>query len=169
MSILGSVQMDGKVIKGFNLNAYEYFLNNLQTPQYIQTLLENLTNGVLSHYPKVFSRFAQSIELLACYTLFQWPVHRGTIINKLSVGYLEKEGLVFLQPRSAYQKCLSIPFIVLYWKIKYSNQNVQIPFLKDIKSYFYSDESKNNSLHILNGDSFRKRNLFQIKMVFVLF
>ena len=92
MSILGSAQMDGKVSKGFNLNAYEYFLTNLQTPQYIQTLLENLTNGVLSHYPKVFSRFAQSIPA----TLFSNGLFNGELssISCLLVIW-KKKGLYF--------------------------------------------------------------------------
>jgi GTPase SAR1 family protein len=151
MSIIGSAKMGGAVMKGFKLNAYEYFLEKLQTPQYIETLLEKLTTCVLSHYPKVFSRFSQSIELLSCYTLFQWSVQRETIINLLSVGSLEKEGLVFLQPvaTSSDRFICIIPFITLYWAIKESNQNVQIPFLKDIKSYYSPEESENNSLHIV--------------------
>jgi hypothetical protein len=151
MSIIGSANMGGAVTKGFKLNAYEYFLDKLQTPQHIETLLEKLTTCVLSHYPKVFSRFAQSIELLSCYTLFQWPVLRETIINSLTVGYLEKNGLVFLQPIQTSPECYIciIPFITLYWRIKYSNQIVHIPFLKDIKSYYSPAESENYSLHIV--------------------
>ena len=151
MSIIGSAKSDGKEIKGFNLNSYKYFLENLQTPTHIDILLERLTTGVLSHYPEVFSRFSQSIELLSCYTLFQWPVQRETAINLSSIDSLEKEGLVFLQPMATFSSsfiCI-IPFITLFWAIKYSNQTVQIPFVKDSKSYFSPDESENNSLHIV--------------------
>jgi hypothetical protein len=153
MSIIGSAKLGGAVIKGFKLNAYEYFLEKLQTSQYIETLLEKLTACVLSHYPKVFSRFSSSIELLSCYTLFQWSVQRDTIINSLSVDSLEKEGLVFLQPVGTsihvHRFLCIIPFITLYWAIKQRNQTVQIPFLKDIKSYYSPEESENNSLHIV--------------------
>jgi Cdc6-like AAA superfamily ATPase len=151
MSIMGSAKMNGALTVGFNPIAYEYFLENLQTSENIENLLAQLTVGVLTHYPKVFSRYAPCIELLSCYTLFQWKVQRETIIKGLCVGDLEKEGLVFLQPiqdASDDYLCI-IPFITLYWAITNSNQNVQIPFLKDIKSYFSPDESENNSLHII--------------------
>lgn len=152
MSMMGAAKMNSAPpTVGFNPIAYEYFLEHLQTSQNIENLLAQVTVGVLTHYPKVFSRYAQCIELLSCYTLFQWKVQRETIIKGLCVGNLEKEGLIFLEPiqdASDDYLCI-IPFITLYWAIKYSNQNVQIPFLKDIKSYFSPDESENNSLHII--------------------
>ncbi|KAJ3308464.1 hypothetical protein HDV04_001221, partial [Boothiomyces sp. JEL0838] len=151
MSIMGSADMGGTVIKGFKLDAYVHFLKNMQTSLHIETLLDKLTTAVLAYYPNVFSRFSDSIELLSCYTLFQWTVYRETKVNQLSIGDLEKEGLVFLQPTSklSYSYICIIPFITLFWAIKYCNQSVQIPFLKDIKSYFSPDESENNSLHIV--------------------
>jgi hypothetical protein len=93
---------------------------------------------------------SKAIELLSCYTIFQWPVERESTIVDISVGDLEKEGIVFLQyMNDSQQYACIVPFITLYWAIKYSNQNVEIPFLKNLKSYFSSDESENNSLHIL--------------------
>jgi hypothetical protein len=151
MSIIGSFQRNGTTIKGFKLDCYEHFLENLQTAVHIDTLLEKLTAGVIAFYPNVFNKYEDCIELLSCYTLFQWPVKRKTVISQYSVGDLEKDGLVFLAPDSSISQtyfCV-IPFITLYWNIKYSHQNVQIPFLKDIKSYFSPDESENNSLHIM--------------------
>ncbi|KAJ3252840.1 hypothetical protein HK103_001134 [Boothiomyces macroporosus] len=151
MSIMGSADMGGTVIQGFKLDAYVHFLKNMQTSQHIETLLDKLTTAVVAYYPNVFSRFSDFIELLSCYALFQWTVSRQTKVNHLSIGDLEKEGLVFLQPTSklSYSYICIIPFITLYWAIKYCNQSVQIPFLKDIKSYFSPDESENNSLHIV--------------------
>lgn len=148
MSILGSTST--VPIKGFKLSAYENFLQNLQTPTDIEILLDNLTTSVMAHYPQVIERFANSIELLSCYTLFQWPVLRASIINNSSVGNLEKEGLVFLQPvhNSPGSFVCIVPFITLYWAIK-TRMVVHIPFLKDIKSYYSSEESENNSLHIV--------------------
>jgi hypothetical protein len=60
MSILGSFEMDGTSIKGFKLDAYQYFLQNMQTAQNVELLLERLTTSVLEHYPKVFKRFVKS-------------------------------------------------------------------------------------------------------------
>jgi hypothetical protein len=150
MSIIGGAEMDNTTVTGFKLNAYEHFLKNMQNSQNIETLLDKLTAAVLVYYPKVFLKFSESIELLSCYTLFQWPVQRNSTINRFTVGDLEKEGLVFLHPKlnaPDYYICI-VPFITLYWAIKNSNQ-VQIPFLKHIKSNLSPDESENNSLHIM--------------------
>ncbi|KAJ3316538.1 hypothetical protein HDV06_003309, partial [Boothiomyces sp. JEL0866] len=151
MSIMGSAEMENTEIKGFKLEAYQHFLKKLQTSQHTETLLDKLTVAVLEHYPKVFFTFSECIELLSCYTLFQWSVQRQTKINNLSVGHLEKKGLVFLQPvpNAPDTYICIVPFITLYWAIKHSNQTVQIPFLKNIKSYFSPEESENNSLHIM--------------------
>ena len=152
MSIMGCAAMLGnRTIKGFRLDAYEYFLAHLQTSQDIESLLDKLTYAVLVCYPNVYLNYSESIELLSCYTLFQWPVQRKTIVKSFSVGHLEKEGLVFLQPQLDEPGCFIciIPFITLYWAIKSSHQNVQIPVLNDIRSYSSSDESENTSLHII--------------------
>ena len=156
MSIMGCADMDNTIINGFKLNGYEHFLTNMQTSNNIETLLDKLTTAALAHYPNVFSRFQDVIELLSCYTLFQWTVERDTMIktrtnDQKSVGDLEKEGLIFLQPiHNGWGGYIcTIPFITLYWALKYKSTNLQIPFLKDIKSYVSPDESENNSLHIM--------------------
>jgi hypothetical protein len=151
MSIMGAYAKNQVSIKGFKLDAYEYFLYYLQDSSLIiETLLKKVTTEVLSRYPNVFKSYARSIELLSWYTLFQWNVERETIIDGSSVSDLEKEGLVFLQyvPQTMQYIC-TVPFITLYWAINYSNNNISIPFLKDLKSYFSPDESENNSLHIM--------------------
>ena len=150
---MSCADMDNTVIDGFKLNAYERFLTNMQTFQNIKHLLKNLTTAVLNHYPNVFRRFSESIELLSCYTLFQWPIYRKSVINQFSVGDLEKHGLVFLQPNRnapySFTYTCNIPFIALYWAIEHSNHNVQIPFLKDIKSCFSLDTLENISLRMM--------------------
>lgn len=98
------------------------------------------------------------MELLACYTLFRWPVTRNTILNldkpgfyieakNKMIGNIEKEGLLFLEPiqNSADFYCI-IPFLTLYWLIKNSQQTVSIPLLDNISNYY---SSENCSLHIM--------------------
>jgi hypothetical protein len=126
-------------------------LKNLQTSQNVENLLEKVTTGVLVHYSKVFDKFESSIELLSCYTLFQWAVQRDTMINRISVGDFEKEDLVFLQPTPSetdWYLCV-IPFITLVWALKHSKDSIQIPILRNVDSYFSPDESENNSLRII--------------------
>jgi hypothetical protein len=150
MSIMGAFIKDGSHIIGFKLETYEYFLDNLQDSLNIQNLLDKITTMILSKYSNLFKSYAKSIELISCYTLFQWSVERETIIDGSSIGDLEKEGLIFLEYNSLTKKFhCTVPFITLYWAIKYSNGNVSIPFLKDTKSYFSSEESENITLHIM--------------------
>lgn len=166
MSIMGAFAMNQEYINGFKLDAFEYFLDHLQdTSRSIEVLLMKVTNDVLSRYCEVFKSYAKLIELLSCYTLFQWNVERNTIIDGSSVCDLEKIGLVFLQyvPQTRQYIC-TVPFITLYWAINYSNTNISIPFLKDLKSYFSPDESENNTLHIMMAKLWglsRKDNLRQ--------
>ena len=145
MSIIGGAE------KGFKHDCYERFLKYFQTSQNIEILLEKVTTEVLAHYPKVFLKFASFIDLLSCYTLFQWNVQRATMINRISVGDLEKEGLVFLQPIPSdtdWYLCV-IPFITLFWALKHSKDSIQIPLLRNVDSYFSPDESENSSLRII--------------------
>lgn len=73
MSIIGASKNDSILtFNGFSQFAYEYFLKNLQTPQEIDILLTKLNFGIVPHYPKVFSKYADYIELLYCYTIFRW-------------------------------------------------------------------------------------------------
>ena len=145
MSIMGGAKY------GFRQDCYNYFMDHMQTSQNIETLLDKVTTAVLAHYPKVFLKFTSYIELLTCYTLFQWSVRRDTLINDKPVSYLEKEGFVFLQPipnAPDWYLCV-IPFITLYWALKFSTDSIKIPLLKKLDSYSSSDESENNSLHII--------------------
>lgn len=149
MSKIGAFRQDGSIIKGFQLDSYNHFLHQLQTEE-SQNLLDKLTTGVLEHYPKVFERYSSIIGLLSCYTLFQWPVSRENTIGTKLVGDMEKEGLVFLQPESGVGLFICvIPFITLYWATKRADIVVQIPLLQNMTSYVSSDESENNSLHIM--------------------
>jgi GTPase SAR1 family protein len=145
MSIMGGA------VKGFKQDCYENFLDNFQTSQQIEILLGKVTMSVLTHYPNVFSNFGSSIELLSCYTIFEWVVDRMTMINDISVGELEKKGMVFLQPvKDAPGSYLCIiPFITLFWALKYSNHPIQIPLVGKLDSYSSPDESENNSLRIV--------------------
>lgn len=164
MSKIGAFRKDGTIIKGFRADSYDYFLHKLQNDE-IHNLLRKVTAGVLEHYPKVFRRYSTFIELLSCYTLFQWPVTRGSQIMETSIGDLEKDGFLFLQPiddMSDMYFCV-VPFITLHWAIYNSIPNVQLPFLNDLTGYFSSDESENNSLHIMMAKLwglFHKNNLF---------
>jgi len=141
----------GGATKGFKQDCYDHFMKDLQTSQHIEILLENVATEVLVHYrnvPLVYSKF---IELLSCYTLFQWTVKRDTMINDISVAGLEKEGLVFLEPSQSepdWYLCI-IPFITLFWALKRGKYRIQIPLLRNLDSYFSPDESENNSLHII--------------------
>jgi hypothetical protein len=73
------------------------------------------------------------------------------MINRISVGDLEKEGLVFLEPIPSATDCYLcvIPFITLYWALKRTINSIEIPLLKNVDSYFSSDESENSSLRII--------------------
>ena len=145
MSIIGGSR------EGFKQDCYEFFLKNMQNSQTIGVILEKVTLEVLVQYPKVFLKYEDSIDLLSYYTLFQWTVQRATMINNRSVGDLEKEGLVFLQPIlnvPDWYLC-NIPFITLLWALKFTKQNITIPIIRNVDGYFSSDESENNSLHII--------------------
>lgn len=119
----------------------------MQTEE-LQNLLNELTAGVLESYPEVFPRYSTYIELLSYYTLFQWPVGRQSVILGTSINELEKGGFLFLQSIDEYsfQYLCVVPLITLYWAIKQSNADVQIPFLKGPSGYFSPDGSENNSL-----------------------
>lgn len=99
---------------------YIPFLKNLQTSQNIEILLEKITTAVLA---KVFLKFAPFIELLSWCTLFQWNVQRATMIDRILVSDLEKEGLVFLQSIpsvSDWYLCSSFHYSILGIEAKQS-------------------------------------------------
>lgn len=149
MSKIGAFRQNGSNIKGFRADSYNHFLHELQKEE-SQNLLDKLTTGVLEHYPKVFERYSSFIGLLSCYTLFQWPVSRENTIGKKLVGDMEKDGLVFLQPESGVGQFICVvPFITLYWATQRTDIAVKIPLLQNMTSYVSSDESENNSLHIM--------------------
>ena len=151
MSMLGDTSEKSGSAITFKRDAFETFLANKQTSYDAETLLQKVTFGVSQRYQNVFQTFVNYIELIACYTIFQWPVSRGTMINGVSVGYLESKGLVFLQPRNdSTTYCCEIPFITLYWVKNFSASHpIEISFLTEIKRYHSSDEQENNTLHIM--------------------